>query len=248
MDIKVETEVFEGPLDLLIYLIRKREVSIYDIPIAEITEEFLNYIYAMQELNIPLASEFIFMAAVLARIKSEYLIPREDSEDPRKELVQIIEKYLQSKKAAEVLEKLEEEASKLFTNNTADLIFQFQDKVKIANTKEDLKNAYEEVLFRKEDKPLKIGIRIAADSFKIPPKMEEIRRILSERYLFPFLELVRKSSCRLEAITYFLALLELSKLGEVATFTDGEEIFVTKLFPPFRRERKILPATADFAS
>ncbi len=248
MDIKVETEVFEGPLDLLIYLIKKREVSIYDIPIAEITEEFLNYIYTMQELNIPLASEFIFMAAVLARIKSEYLIPREESEDPRKELVQIIEKYLQSKKAAEILEKLEEEASKSFTNDPSDLIFQFQDKIKIANTKEDLKSAYEELLFRKEEKPIKIGIRISADSFKIPSKMEEIRKILSQRYIFPFSELIKKSSCKLEAITYFLALLELSKLGEVATFTDGEEIFATKLSPPFKQEKKIIPVTADYAS
>jgi len=184
----------------------------------------------------------------LARIKSEYLIPREDSEDPRKELVQIIEKYLHSKKAAEVLEKLEEEAAKFFTNDPSDLIFQFQDKIKIANTKEDLKTAYEEVLLRKEEKPLKIGIRISAESFKIPQKMEEIRKILSEHYLFPFLEFVKRSSCKLEAITYFLALLELSKLGEVATFTDGEEIFVTKLFPPFKQERKIIPVMADYVS
>jgi len=146
MNIRIETETFEGPLDLLVYLIKKREVSIYDIPIAEITEEFLDYIYTMQELNIPLASEFLLMAATLARIKSEYLIPREESEDPRKELVQIIEEYLKSKKAAKELEKLEEEALKCYPHDPSELIFQFQEKIKIANTVTDLQKAFQNIL------------------------------------------------------------------------------------------------------
>ncbi|TCK03451.1 segregation and condensation protein A [Phorcysia thermohydrogeniphila] len=230
MNIRVETEAFEGPLDLLVYLIKKREVSIYDIPIAEITEEFLNYIYTMQELNIPLASEFLLMAATLARIKSEYLIPRENSEDPRKELVQIIEEYLKSKKAAKELEKLEDEALKFYPHDPSELIFQFQDKVKIANTAEDLQRALQNILLKNQPTKIKIGIKLSGESFKIPDKMEEIRHLMKDKYLVPFSELVRKSSCRLEIITYFLAILELSKLGEISTFTDGEEIFISKVF------------------
>ncbi len=237
MGVKVETEVFEGPLDLLIYLIKKREVSIYDIPIAEITEEFLNYIFRMQELNIPLASEFLLMAATLARIKSEFLIPREEEEDPRKELVQLIEEYLKSKKAAAELEKLEREAGKLHPHDPSDLIFQFQEKIKIANSVEDLQRAFREVLLRNRDRVrVKVGIAISSESFKIGSKMDELRKLTEEQYLIPFSELVKKSSCKLEAITYFLAILELAKLGEISTFTDGEEIFICRLF-------KITPAS-----
>lgn len=243
MAIKVETPVFEGPLDLLIYLIKKREVSIYDIPIAEITEEFLNYIYQMQELNIPLASEFLLMAATLARIKSEYLIPREEEKDPRRELVQIIEEYLKSKKAAEELEKLEEKEARFFKHNPSDLIFQFQEKVKIANTVEDLKNAFQNILERKKTKRLKVGIKLSSESFKVSDKIEEIRSLMKERYLLPFSDLIKRSSCRLEAITYFLALLELSKLGEITTFTDGEELFISRVFP-LNRSVKLTVATA----
>ena len=231
MALKVETPVFEGPLDLLIYLIKKREVSIYDIPIAEITEEFLNYIYRMQELNIPLASEFLLMAATLARIKSEYLIPKDEEEDPRKELVQIIEEYLKSKKAAQELEKLEEEASRYLKHDPSDLIFQFQDKVKIANTVEDLKEALIGIFERQKPQKLKIGIRLSSESFKVSDKVEEIKELMRKNYLIPFSTLLKRSSCKLEAITYFLAILELTKLGEVATFTDGEELFISRVFP-----------------
>ncbi len=243
MVIKVETPVFEGPLDLLIYLIKKREVNIYDIPIAEITEEFLNYIYRMQELNIPLASEFLLMAATLARIKSEYLIPREEEEDPRKELVQIIEEYLKSKKAAQELEKLEEEAAKYLKHDPSDLIFQFQDKIKIANTVEDLKEALVRIFERKRPKKLKIGLTLSSESFKVSDKVEEIKNLMRENYLIPFSKLLKRSSCKLEAITYFLAVLELAKLGEIATFTDGEEIFISRIFP-LNRSVKLTVASA----
>src|SRR6185503_11399732 len=90
---KIKLEIFEGPLDLLLYLIRKEEVSIYDIPIARITEQYLNYLRAMQELDIGLAGEFLVMAATLIHIKSQTLLPRDPNapeeaiEDPRAELV-----------------------------------------------------------------------------------------------------------------------------------------------------------------
>ncbi len=240
MEIRVETPVFEGPLDLLLYLIRKREVSIYDIPISEITEEFLNYIYTMQELNIPLASEFLLMAATLAKIKSQYLIPQEEEEDPRKELVQIIEEYLRSKKAAKELERLEEEALKFHPHDPSDLIFQFQEKVKIANTVEDLKWAFKNVLERKLRPKIRVGLKLSGESFKISDKVNEIKAFLRRNYILKFSSLLEKSSCKLEAITYFLALLELSKQGEASTFTDGKELFISRVIPLKREEVKLL--------
>jgi len=240
VEVKVETPIFEGPLELLIYLIKKREVSIYDIPIAEITEEFLNYIYTMQELNIPLASEFLLMAATLARIKSEYLIPREEEEDPRKELVQIIEEYLKSKRAAEELEKLEERALKLLPHDPTDLIFQFQEKIKIANTAQDLQRAFREVLERQSGPKVKIGLNISSETFKVSDKVNEIKKLLNKNYLLKFSDFIKKSSCKLEAITYFLAVLELAKLGEASTFTDGEEIFISRVIPLKKEDRRVL--------
>ncbi len=232
MEIRVETPVFEGPLDLLVYLIEKRDLSIYDIPIAEITEEFLNYIYTMQELNIPLASEFLLMAATLARIKSEYLIPKDESEDPRKELVQIIEEYLKSKEAAKHLEKLEEEALKSYTHDPSDLIFQFQDRIKISNTVNDLKEAFRRVLEgRQKNGRVRIGIKISSETFKVSDKIDEIRKEMKEKYLIPFTEFLKRSSCKIELITYFLAVLELVRLGDITTFTDGKEIFISRFFP-----------------
>jgi len=240
MEVRVETPVFEGPLELLIYLIKKREVSIYDIPVAEITEEFLNYIYTMQELNIPLASEFLLMAATLARIKSEYLIPRQEEEDPRRELVQIIEEYLKSKRAAAELEKLEERAGRYLPHNPSDLIFQFQEKVKIANTVEELQRAFKEVIERKYRPGIKIGLKLSGESFKISEKVEEIRALLRRNYLIKFSKFIERSSCKLEAITYFLAVLELCKLGEASTFTDGEEIFISQVIPLKKEDAKVL--------
>ena len=231
MEIKIETPVFEGPLELLLYLIKKREVSIYDIPIAEITEEFLNYIYTMQELNIPLASEFLLMAATLAKIKSEYLIPHQEEEDPRRELSQLIEDYLKAKRAVKELEKLEEKAVKYLPHDPTELLFQFCQQVKIANTAEELQRALKEVLERNLPKKLKIGLNLSSETFKVSKKIEELSSLLKRKYLFKFSELVRKSSCKLEAVTYFLALLELAKMGELSTFTDGEELFISRILP-----------------
>ena len=228
--IRVETPVFEGPYELLIYLVKKREISVYDISVYEITKDFLDYIFKSQELNIPLASEFVFMSAILARIKSEYLLSDEEGKErAKKKLVQLIEEYLKTKERTKLLESLEEKASAFFTNDPSDLIFQFQEKVKIANTLEDLKTAYEKVRIRGHERP-KPGINLSSESFRVSDKMEEIRGLLSRKILLKFSEFAKVSSCKLELIVYFLAILELAKLGELATFTDGEELFITGVF------------------
>jgi len=225
---RVDIEVFEGPLDLLIYLIRKKEVSIYNIPISEITEEFLNYIETMKELNIPLASEFIVMAATLAKIKSEMLIPRDDDYDPRKAIVQAIEEYLKIKKGVEKLEELENIQAEKFSNNPADIVFQFQDKVKIDNTVEDLKSALLNLLERKEEKP-PVGISLNSEKFKVSVKIEYLRKLLNERETVLFSELSEKASCKLEIIVYFLAILELCKMGEASVCQQEKEIVISKV-------------------
>ncbi|WP_457568592.1 segregation and condensation protein A [Desulfurobacterium sp.] len=225
---RVDLELFEGPLELLIYLIKKREVSIYDIPISEITEEFLNYIETMQELNIPLASEFLVMAATLAKIKSEMLIPREKDYDPRKAIVQAIEEYLKIKKGVKKLEELENTAAESFTNNTADIVFQFQDKIKIANTPEDLKEALINLL-EKSEPEIKTRISLNSEKFKVSTKIEKIRKILKKKNLIKFSELTGKTTCKLETIVYFLAILELCKTGEIAVYQEENDIVISRI-------------------
>lgn len=120
MSYRVELQNFEGPLDLLLFLIKKNEVDIYDIPIAEITEQFLAYVQVLEILDIDHASEFILMAATLIRIKAKMLLPRsplddeEESEDPREELVQRLLEYQRYKEVAEDIGELEREQRKLF--------------------------------------------------------------------------------------------------------------------------------------
>ncbi len=225
---KVDLELFEGPLDLLIYLIKKREVSIYNIPISEITEEFLHFIETMRELNIPLASEFIVMAATLTKIKSEMLIPREEEYDPRKTIVQAIEEYLKIKKGVKKLEDFENAHAEKFSNNIADIVFNFQDKVKIDNTIEDLENALSSLLEKKNDKQ-EIGISLNSEKFKVSAKIEQLRNIFKKKDTVKFSELSRKSSCKLETIVYFLAILELCKIGEAAVHQGENEIIVSRI-------------------
>ncbi|WP_456437747.1 segregation and condensation protein A [Desulfurobacterium sp.] len=225
---RVDLELFEGPLDLLIYLIKKKEVSIYDIPISEITEEFLHYIETMKELNIPLASEFIVMAATLAKIKSEMLIPREDDYDPRKAIVQAIEEYLKIKKGVKKLEELENLQSEMFPNNTADIVFQFQDKIKIANTAEDLKETFLNLLEKKDiDEGTKLSLN--SERFKVSTKIEKLRRLLKKREVIRFSELMEESICKLELVVYFLAILELCKIGEAAVCQQDGDIIISKI-------------------
>ena len=225
---KVNVDTFEGPLELLLHLIRKREVSIYDIPISEITDEFLTYLERMRELNIPLASEFLVMAATLTKIKSEMLTGGE-SDDPRRELVRAIEDYLLIKKGEKELEKLERKAAERFSNRTDNIVFRFQERVKIANTPDDLKLAFERAVARRRGKRLTVGMNLESERFKIHVKVEQIRNLFKERDVLSFSYLTRLADCRLEAITFFLAVLEVCRLGEASIFQDGEDIIISKI-------------------
>ena len=109
-DYRVELEVFSGPLDLLLYLIKKEEVDIYNIPIARITSQYLRYIEMMHGLNLEIAGEFVLMAATLIRLKARLLLPRDESDseeiDPREELILALVEYKKFKEAGEILRKI----------------------------------------------------------------------------------------------------------------------------------------------
>ena len=124
MSYKVKLDVFEGPLDLLLYLIKKNEIDIYDIPIASITEQYLEYIDLMRMLDLNIAGEFLVMAATLIHIKSKMLLPPdekellpEEEEDPREELVRRLVEYKKFKEVAGILQDLEGQRKKMFTRD-----------------------------------------------------------------------------------------------------------------------------------
>ena len=133
MQYNVKIDAFEGPLDLLLHLINRLEIDIYDIPVSEMTEQYLLYIHAMKELQLDLASEFLVMAATLLAIKSKMLLPKHEEEmldenfdidleeDPREELVERLIEYRKYKEAAGDLKSLEEERGLMFTKPPSDL-------------------------------------------------------------------------------------------------------------------------------
>jgi len=219
---RVKLDVFEGPFDLLLFLIRKDEVDIYDIPIARITGQFLGYIEALQLLDLDVAGDFIEMVATLMSIKARMLLPVPDSadgeeiEDPRTELVERLIEYKRFKEAAEDLSELEENRSRLFAR--AD--FSFIDKNPEPNDEEFLDNVtfFDLMLaFRKamQNMPRETTRTIEKIEVTVEQQAELILQRLKEKKQFNFQEFFREFKKKIIIIVTFLALLELVRLGRV---------------------------------
>ncbi len=232
MSYKVKLEVFEGPLDLLLYLIKKEEVNIYDIPIAKITDQYLEYLELMQLMDLDIAGEFLVMAATLMHIKSRMLLPpdqleeEEAEEDPRAELVRRLLEYKKFKEAASQLATMESQQKHFFPRvgtlkpeevlAPKDILFEaglF-----------DLITAFTKVL---KDIPKDVFHEVIKDEFTVAQKMHDILHMIVERPSIFFLDLFKSPKNKREMITIFLALLELIRLKTVeikqsVTFGDIE--------------------------
>jgi segregation and condensation protein A len=222
----IKLEVFEGPFDLLFHLIEKNEVDIYDIPIAEITHQYLAYLEEMQNLDLEIASEFLVMAATLLAIKAKMLLPKppkpeeeDDSEerDPRDELVARLLEYKKYKLAAEYLHQREEKQSKVYfrPNEEEFFISLFSDKNPLEGVQiEDLKAALVQVLSKKFD--LEPVQEIPRDEITIKKKMEEISSVLQKNPQgISFFALFSLPASKVEVVVQFLALLELMRMQKV---------------------------------
>ncbi|WP_203287735.1 segregation/condensation protein A [Metabacillus sp. cB07] len=235
---KVKIDAFEGPLDLLLHLINTLEIDIYDIPVAEITEQYMLYIHTMKELQLDVASEYLVMAATLLSIKSGMLLPKheeeleeddfgfEPEEDPRDELMRRLIEYRKYKEAADDLRHMEEERSKVFTKPPSDLSAYAaepasgSDSVNV--TIYDMLGAFQKMMRRKKlQKPLQT--KIARQEIPIEKRMDEIldefrrnprRRKFTE--LFP-------SDQKDHLVVTFLAILELMKNNSI--MIEQEENF-----------------------
>lgn len=211
---KVLLETFEGPLDFLLYLIRKQNLDILDIPIADVTRQYMEYIDLMKDLSLELASEYLVMAAILAEIKSRMLLPRQvDPEnpeaDPRAELVRRLQEYERFKQAAEDIDKLERLERDTFTA-TAGADHVSCEKPQPVVLMPDLVSALMDVLKRAK---LNAKHHVHLDSLSVREKMMSILDRLQTEDHLEFTSLFDLEEGKLGVVVTFLGLLELSKQG-----------------------------------
>jgi segregation and condensation protein A len=206
-------DVFEGPMDLLIHLIKKNEVDIYDIPIALITDQYLGYLKLMKSLNIDLAGDFILMAAILAQIKSRMLLPvheDEDEEDPRMEIARPILEYLEMKSAADQLAErnLLGDSTFIRQSDIKDFLSDQEDEV-ISVGLFELIDAFQKILKNiSEDQ----RINITADKMSVKDKISKLLDIFEDKGSITFEELFSADVLKSDVILTFLAILEMVKL------------------------------------
>lgn len=226
---------FEGPLDLLLHLIKRDEVDIYDIPISHITQQYLAYIELMRALDLDVAGEFLVMAATLMRIKARMLLPlpaageEEDEGDPREELVQRLVEYRQFKEAASTLKEREAERRLLYGRGMVAGEDEAGPLPLAPVTLFDLLDALNRVLARVPEAQV---YEVQGEVWDVEDKMSLIATAVAERGSVPFAELLLRCRARGEMIVTFIALLELIKLGQVGCIQDeafGEILIVHRI-------------------
>ena len=220
MSYQIKIENFEGPLDLLLYFIRKDELDIYDIPISQITKDFMNVISEWKRLNMIVAGDFIVMASTLMRVKARMLIPRPELDDngiaidPREELMNQLIDYSRFKDAASFLIQMNEE-SRLVTPR------QFKQSIKLNSgdkinlvleniTLFDISRYFKNVM---EKRPIISQFELSREPIKLEQKKEIIVKGLNEKRELSFKTLTEKIQSKLELIVTFLAVLDLIRLG-----------------------------------
>lgn len=241
---------FEGPLDLLLHLIKRDEIDIYDIPIARITQQYLQYIELMRMLDLDVAGEFLVMAATLMRIKAKMLLPvqqpgeEEDEGDPREELVQRLIEYRQFKEAAEQLKNHEGQRRLLYERGIVPTEDDAGPLPLAPATLFDLLEALNRVLSRV---PQRVVYEVATDVFDVEDKMSLIARTVAEDGELSFLRLVQHCRARLEIVVSFMALLELIKLGQVIVVQD-ENFSDIRVLPKLAEEERESHAPVESAT
>lgn len=241
LPIRLENVNFEGPLDLLLHLIKKNEVNIYDIPIAMVTAQYLETIQLMQELDLDIAGEFLVMAATLIHIKSKMLVPIEPTEvegeeegiDPREELVQRLLEFQRYKEAAGILHQQAQIRAAQWTRPDT-VLPKFDDagEEMIEAGLYDLIAAFKELLERRKTL---IAHEVEDEGPPLEERMSELLAMIREGESLEFLELFATLETKAEMIVTFLALLELIRLKRVRVYQRG-------MFGPIRVFRPVGPA------
>jgi segregation and condensation protein A len=244
MALNIKIENFEGPFDLLLHLIKKNEMDIYNIKIYDITNQYLQYINQMKEMDLEVTSEFIVIAATLLEIKSKMLLPKlpqdevaaDEEKDPRKELIAKLVEYKKFKQIAEFLKGREQETGVLFTKKP-EIIEDNREKddtdILKGITILQLYNLYNEIMnmyYSKMNKENVIQREIPVDMYKIEDKMEYLKGKIDYKNHIYFSELMRECTSKMEIVVTFLALLELIKLKNVKVIQESsfKEIYLER--------------------
>jgi segregation and condensation protein A len=220
--LNVHLEQYEGPLDLLLDLIRKQEINVYDIPIAQITSQYLQYMQKALELDIELGAEFVYMAATLIHIKSRMLLPRDPAldeispeEDPRAELVERLLEHERFKNAAEMLHQKRQIEEAVWSNPQIEQFLSEDDTPGLAVTLHDLVRTFQEVLDRTRNRPI---YEVGKDDVSVPDMIQYLRSFLvatPKGEGVRVVELFERQRSRRAMICLFLAILEMVKVQAV---------------------------------
>ena len=244
MGIPVKLEVFEGPLDLLLHLIDKNKVDIYDIPIVEIANQYMEYIKAMEEKDMNIMSEFLLMAATLLDIKCRMLLPKEvneegEEEDPRAELVEQLLQYKMYKYMSYELKdrQLDGELLMFKEPTIPDEVKEHQEPVDLDVLLEGvtigkLNAIFKDIMRRQNDKidPVRSTFgKIEKEEVTVDDKLEYLNQYIVSHKKFSFRELLTKQKSKLQVVVTFLAILEMMKVGSVTVVQENtfDDIIIT---------------------
>ena len=238
MEMNVKLQVFEGPLDLLLHLLDKNKVNIYDIPIVEITNQYMEYIAEMKRQDLNILSEFLVMAATLIDIKSRMLLPAtneedEEEEDPRNELVQQLLEYKMYKCMAYELKDLQMDAARVMYKEPTipDEVLAYEEPINMEELISDvtlakLNEIFKSIMKKQVDRidPVrsKFG-KIQKEEVSLEEKMEFLENYAMQNKHFSFRNLLESQCSKVEIIVTFLAILELMKMGKI--FISQENLF-----------------------
>ncbi len=246
----IKLDIFEGPLDLLLHLIKKSEVDVYDIPVASITEQYLEYIEMMKEMNLDFAGEFLVMAATLVHIKSRMLLPvdeeakpeEEEGGDPREELVRRLLEYQRYKEAARELSERNLLGRDVFARGADVELGELEEGVGFVNVSVfDLMEAIKGVLARA---PRERTVELTSERFRIADKINDIMEFLGREKSATFVSLFPGGATRGEVVVTFLAVLELAKLLMIRVHQTDDGV-IRVYMPEERKEEGGEGAAAD---
>lgn len=221
MSYKIKLDIFEGPLDLLLYLVKKDHLNIYDIPVAAVTEQYLQYIELMRFLDLNIAGEFLVMASTLIHIKSRMLLPPEpiqegilqEEEDPRAELVRKLLEYEKYKQAAALLRQKEISRQNVFTRAPIEMRASgVSGEVYFEASLFDLISAFSKAL---KDIPKELFYEVIKDEWTVEEKIHDLLHLFLNKSVVCLSELFAMAKNKLELVVTFLAVLELIRLKEI---------------------------------
>jgi segregation and condensation protein A len=246
-ELKISLPLYEGPLDLLLDLIRRQKLDIYDIPIAKVTEQYLTFLHLMEEMNVDMASDFLLIAAQLIYIKSRMLLPPdpdaspEEQEDPRAELVRRLLEYEKFKNAAQMLYQREMIENASWSNSGNVLMEAGELEPELNVTLYDLMQAFRDVIKRAEQRP---PMEVSRDEFSVEQMMAYLfEKIVSAPGPVALSAILPEITSRRALITAFLALLELTRLHAIYLKQDkafGE--ITARANPDYELSKSFSPA------